>query len=65
MDATACEQDQEQARVVAWRELVLIEAGYAARDAHELAERTDVDCHRAVELVQRGCPADVAVRILR
>jgi hypothetical protein len=32
--------------------------------AFELAERTDVDLHRATELLQAGCPVDTALRIL-
>ena len=30
----------------------------------QLAARHDVDLHRAVELVQQGCPADLAFKIL-
>jgi hypothetical protein len=39
-------------------------AGYAPGAAHDLAARTDVDLHLAIELLERGCPADLAVRIL-
>ena len=57
------ESDGETAKVNGWRLHVLIEAGYP----FELAERiasSDVDLHRAVELVTQGCSPDVAEKIL-
>ena len=39
-------------------------SGFAGDDAVALAARTDVDLHEAIELVQRGCPPELAVRIL-
>jgi hypothetical protein len=47
-----------------WRAQELMRAGYAADAAAELASRHDIDLHHAVQLVERGCPAEVAVRIL-
>ena len=38
--------------------------GFAGDDAVVLAARPDVDLHQAIELVQRGCPLELAVRIL-
>ena len=38
--------------------------GFAGDDAVALAARSDVDLHQAIELVQRGCPPELAVRIL-
>jgi len=38
--------------------------GFAGDDAVVLAARTEVDLHEAIELVQRGCPPELAVRIL-
>ena len=40
-------------------------AGFAPAAAAELAGRFDVDLHRAVDLLQKGCPPDVALSILR
>jgi hypothetical protein len=58
------EQDQtERERVAGWRLHVLIEAGYPIHLAERLAH-SDVDLHRAVELVRRGCTATVAAEIL-
>lgn len=50
--------------VVAWRCERLEEVGYDLTAAIELAEAPHVDLHRAVELVQLGCPAETAARIL-
>ena len=54
----------ELGQVEHWRAQELIRAGYPAEAAAELASRHDIDLHRAVELVERGCPVEVAVRIL-
>jgi hypothetical protein len=57
--------ETELERVERWRAEALVRAGYAGTDALELAARPDVDLHEAIELLERGCPVDVAVRILR
>ena len=56
--------ETEMERVERWRAEALARAGYAATDAIELAARPDVDLHDAIDLLERGCPADLAVRIL-
>jgi hypothetical protein len=55
----------EQELVERWRAQELERAGFDASAAAELAGRSDVDLHRAVELLQKGCPPDVALSILR
>ena len=55
--------DGEFAKVTGWRLHVLIEAGYPFETAEKIAE-SDVDLHRAVELVTQGCTPDVAEKIL-
>jgi hypothetical protein len=50
--------------VVAWRVKCLREAGFSAHLADELARRNAYDLHALLELVDRGCPPGVAVRIL-
>ena len=40
-------------------------AGYDHASAAELAERPDVDLHRATALLESGCPVELAVQILR
>jgi hypothetical protein len=57
--------ETEVERVERWRAEALVRAGYDATDALELAARPDVDLHDAIDLLERGCPVDVAVRILR
>lgn len=56
--------ESELERVERWRAETLERAGYAPEHAGELAARQDVDLHDAIELLERGCPPDVAVRIL-
>ncbi len=58
------EQKQtERDRVAGWRLHVLVEAGFPVPVAEALAQ-SDVDLHRAVELVTRGCEAELAAEIL-
>jgi hypothetical protein len=64
MPTTELTVSPELDQVERWRAQALIRAGYPAEGAAELAARHDVDLHRAVELVENGCPADVALRIL-
>jgi hypothetical protein len=56
--------DAESERVTAWRACEMIRAGYEPRVAVELAEQPEVDLHLAVELVERGCPTELAAKIL-
>ena len=51
-------------RIERWRAEELERAGYEPRAAGGLAVRHDVDLHTAVELLERGCPPDLALRIL-
>jgi hypothetical protein len=66
MNATESElvMDTELGRVVEWRMGELQRAGYDERAARRLAERVDVDLHRAIDLLRTGCPAETALRIL-
>jgi cephalosporin-C deacetylase-like acetyl esterase len=57
-------QETESERIQRWRAEELERAGYDGPDAIELAGRTDVDLHLAVELLERGCPPSTALRIL-
>jgi hypothetical protein len=50
--------------VVAWRVEQLRRAGCRWFEAEILARRPSVDLHRAVELLERGCPSPVALKIL-
>jgi hypothetical protein len=59
------QETTEQERIEQWRAGALERAGYSVQAAAELAARSDVDLHLAVELLENGCPADTALRILR
>jgi hypothetical protein len=54
----------EQELVERWRAEELERAGYPPSAAAELATRSDVDLHRAAELLQRGCTPELALQIL-
>ena len=56
--------ETELERVERWRTAELLRVGFPGDDAVTLAARTDVDLHEAIELVRRGCPPELAVRIL-
>jgi hypothetical protein len=56
--------ETELERIERWRGEMLQRAGYGPDAAAELASRHDVDLHRAIDLVEQGCPEDIALRIL-
>ena len=56
--------DRQRDPVRSWRAECLAAAGYSQLDAVTLAERRDVDLHTAVNLLERGCSVDTALRIL-
>jgi hypothetical protein len=51
-------------RIESWRLEELERAGYTPDAATAIATRHDIDLHYAVDLIGRGCPADIALRIL-
>ncbi len=53
----------EHSKVESWRLHVLIEAGYPLHLAERLAA-TEIDLHRAVELIRQGCEPTTAAEIL-
>ena len=66
MAMTAVEEiiETESERVERWRAEELMRAGYDPAAAADIAARSDIDLHGAIGLLERGCPADLAVRIL-
>ena len=58
------EKRREERVVLGWRYEELVRAGYSERDAMIVADRVDIDLHRAIQLVESGCPAKTALRIL-
>ena len=57
------EAPADDERVVFWRYLVLVQAGYPRALARQLALE-DVDLKRASSLLAEGCPPPLAARIL-
>jgi hypothetical protein len=54
----------EAQRVIAWRVSLLSNAGCRATLAHTLASDRRYDLHELLELIDRGCPPELAARIL-
>jgi hypothetical protein len=54
----------DRAQWVRWRARRLLGAGFPADLAGELARAGRIDLHRLLSLVDRGCPPDLAARIL-
>jgi hypothetical protein len=50
--------------VTEWRREQLIAAGFPTALAREIANDACYDLHALIELVERGCPAELAQRIL-
>ena len=57
-------QETEAERVERWRAEELERAGYDLSAAAVLAAAADVDLHRAIDLLGRGCSQDTAMQIL-
>ena len=53
----------DQSKVESWRLHILIEGGYPLHLAERLAA-TEIDLHRAVELIRQGCEPTTAAEIL-
>ena len=56
--------ETESERIERWRAEELERAGYEPRWAAKIAVRPDIDLHLAVDLLGRGCPPDLALKIL-
>ena len=59
-----CLQGQERRDVRSWRLCWLLDAGFEQTLAERLAATPAVDLHALLELVDRGCPPELAARIL-
>ena len=57
-------EETEQMQIELWRTEELERAGYSHRAAGRLAARHDVDLHLAVQLLERGCSPELALKIL-
>jgi hypothetical protein len=63
VDVTFEQLGGETDKVVCWRLEVLHAAGFPLAAA-ELLAGSPVDLHETVDLVRRGCPPELALRIL-
>ena len=54
----------EADEVLRWRFGELVRGGFDPSDALVLASHLEVDLHRAIELLERGCPQTTALHIL-
>jgi hypothetical protein len=57
-------EETETVDVIRWRLSQLKRSGYPLEEAVAVATRLDIDLHRASGLVDRGCPPELALRIL-
>jgi len=64
MSAVETYIETESERVERWRTDELIRVGFEPEAAVALAAEPGVDLHAAIDLVERGCPPDIALRIL-
>jgi len=60
--STTSERSSEE--LVRWRRERLAESGFPLRLAARVAEDPHYDLHALIELVERGCPPELALRIL-
>jgi hypothetical protein len=56
--------EQHAGAVVQWRRRRLVAQGFGSALAGRLAEDERYDLHVLIELVERGCPPETAVRIV-
>ena len=56
--------ETEAERVERWRADELLRGGFDMETATLLAAEPGVDLHAAIDMVERGCPPDLAARIL-
>ena len=64
MSAVETYIETESERVERWRTEELIRVGFHPDVAVVMAIEPSIDLHAAVDLIERGCPPDVAARIL-
>jgi hypothetical protein len=55
---------RQRDQVVRWRREQLVGSGFPPRLAAELADDSRYDLHALIELTERGCRPELAVRIL-
>ena len=61
---TQATRDETASEVVRWRREQLVASGFVSPLAARLATDERYDLHALIELTERGCPPELAVRIL-
>jgi hypothetical protein len=61
---TSTTTESASAEVLRWRRKQLLNAGFPPRLAAGVARDGRYDLHALIELVERGCPPSLAIRIL-
>jgi hypothetical protein len=61
---TAAYIDHHRDDVFAWRRSQLVRSGFSHRLAAHVADDGRYDLHRLIELVEKGCAPELALRIL-
>ena len=61
---TVVSSERERDGVIAWRRAQLLRSGFPPRLAARVARDGRYDLHRLIELVERGCPPELALRVL-
>jgi hypothetical protein len=61
---SAASADHGPDGVFAWRRSQLVRSGFSPPLAGRVAHDGRYDLHRLIELVERGCPPELALRIL-
>ena len=56
--------ETESERVERWRTEELLRVGFDVETATLIGAELGVDLHAALDMVERGCPPDLAARIL-
>jgi hypothetical protein len=60
----AAPTEHEPDSVFGWRRSQLVRSGFPQQLAGRVAHAGNYDLHRLIELVERGCPPELAMRIL-
>jgi hypothetical protein len=63
MKTAACTEHHRD-DVFAWRRSQLVRSGFSHRLAAHVADDGRYDLHQLIELVEKGCPPELALRIL-
>jgi hypothetical protein len=61
---TQTTKDRGADQVVTWRREQLAQSGLPLSLAARLAQDSRYDLHALIELLERGCPSELAIRIL-